>query len=83
MHFVPPVVASALLLRYARLDGYAVSPIGLYLKRYMTRAVEALRLAGDLAMVLGAWLHQPWAIALGLAVIAAAWSNGLVREAMS
>jgi hypothetical protein len=57
-HFAPPVIASALLLRYARLDGYAASPIGLYLKRYMTRAMEATRFAGDLAMVAGAWLHS-------------------------
>ena len=82
-HFAPPVIASALLLRYARLDGYAAAPVGRYLKRYMTRAIEATRFAGDLVMVAGAWLHQPWAIALGLAVIAAAWVNGLVREALA
>jgi hypothetical protein len=33
-------------------------------------------------MVLGAWLHQPWVIALGLVVIAAAWANGHIREAL-
>jgi hypothetical protein len=82
-HFAPPVIASTLLLQHARLDGYAASPVGHYLKRYMTRTVEALRFAGDLVMVLGAWLHQPWVIALGLAVIAAAWASGLVREALS
>ena len=30
-------------------------------------------------MVAGVWLHQPWVIALGLAVILAAWANGLVH----
>ena len=35
--------------------------------------------AGD-AMVAGVWLHQPWVIALGLAVILAAWANGLVHD---
>jgi hypothetical protein len=62
-HFASPVIASALLLHYARLDGYAASRVGHYLKRYMTRTAEALRFAGDLVMVLGAWLHQPWVIA--------------------
>jgi hypothetical protein len=45
----------------------------------MTRTWEAVRFAGDIAMVLGAWWHRPALIALGLAVIAGAWANGLVR----
>jgi len=31
-------------------------------------------------MVLGAWLHQPLTIALGLAVIAGACANGFLRQ---
>ena len=50
-HFAPPVIASALQLRYARLDGYRASSIGRYLKRYMKRVVEAVRFAGDLAIL--------------------------------
>jgi len=46
----------------------------------MTRPMEATRVAGDLVMVAGAWLHLPWVIALGLAVIVAAWASGLLRE---
>jgi len=69
-----------LLLRYAPLDRHVASPVGLYLKRYMTRPMEATRVAGDLVMVAGAWLHLPWVIALGLAVIVAAWASGLLRE---
>jgi hypothetical protein len=78
-YFAPPVIASGLLLHYARLEGYAASPVGNYLGRYITRTVEAVRFAGHLAMVLGAWLHRPWVIALGLAVIAVAWANGLIQ----
>jgi hypothetical protein len=81
--FAPPIIASALLLNYASLDGYATSPAGLYLRRYMTRTVEATRMAGALVTMVGAWLHQPWLIALGLAVVAAAWSSGLIRELFS
>jgi len=46
----------------------------------MTRPMEATRVAGDLVMVAAAWLHLPWVIALGLAVIVAAWASGLLRE---
>jgi hypothetical protein len=81
VHFVPPVIASTLLIRYANLDKQAQSPFGRYVARHMTRTVEAVRLFGDLATVLGAWLHDPLLIALGFVVIVAAWCNGLLPSA--
>src|SRR5215471_11910080 len=59
VHFLPPVVASIVLIRYARLDAYAGATLGRYIKRFMTRPVEALRLCGDVVMILGAWYHRP------------------------
>ncbi|MES1179742.1 MAG: hypothetical protein ABUL43_00950, partial [Hyphomicrobium sp.] len=75
--FAPAIIASAILLQYARLDGYATSRIGLYLKRHMTHAVEAARLAGALLTLAAAWWHRPWLIVLGVAVVAGAWASGL------
>ncbi len=65
IHLVPPIAASLALIRFAPLESYEQSPVGAYLRRYMTRPFEALRLAGDSVMALGAWLHQPLTIALG------------------
>jgi hypothetical protein len=81
-HFVPPVAASLWLIRYADLEAYKTSSGGEFLRRHMTRAVEGIRLGGDLLLVVGAWIHRPWMIAFGLAVIVLAWCSGLMREAL-
>jgi hypothetical protein len=44
----------------------------------MTPAMQALRLAGTLPMVYGAWVHQPLAIAFGLLVVLFGWFRGLI-----
>ena len=77
-HVLPPIIASALVMRFADLEPLKASPLGRYVGRHMTRTVEAARLAGDLVMVAGAWLRSPWLIALGLAIVAAAWLSGQI-----
>ena len=79
VHVVPPIVASALLIRYAELDRYRDSAFGRYVSRYMTRPFDLLRLMGDIMMVLGAWLNRPQFMLAGFIVIAGAWANGLLR----
>jgi hypothetical protein len=79
-HFAPPVAASLWLIRYADLETYKTSAGGAFLRRHMTRAVEAIRLAGDLLLMVGAWMHRPWMIAFGLAVIVLAWGSGLLGK---
>ena len=81
VHFIPPVIASALLLRYADLDRQAQSAFGRYIARHMTRTVEAIRFFGDLVTVLAAWQHDVLLMALGFAVIVGAWCNGLLPSA--
>jgi len=81
VHFVPPIVASALLLRYANLDKQAESALGRYVARNMTRMIEAIRLFGDLVTLLGAWQHDVLLIVLGFAVVIGAWCNGLLPSA--
>jgi hypothetical protein len=77
-HFGPPILASILVIRLADLTPLKASALGRYIARHMTRTVEAARLAGDLIMFAGAWLRSPWVIALGLAVVIAAWLSGRV-----
>ena len=80
VHFVPPPIASALVIRFAGLERFANASVGTYLRRYMTPAAQAARLIGDLIMVAGAWFHSPVAIIAGLLVIAVAWSYGLALD---
>jgi len=77
--FVPPAVVSAAMIRWTPdLEGIRQSAVGRYLKTYMTPAVEAIRLLTLVPMAFGAWNHEPIYIALGVAVLVAAWGNGLI-----
>jgi hypothetical protein len=79
--FVPPIMISALLLNTLDFTWIRDSAVGRYLKRSMTPAMQAVRLAGTLPIVFGAWYHLPWLIALGLAVILFGWLRGLIFRA--
>ena len=75
---VPPIVMSALLLNTLNFTWIRDSAVGRYLKRSMTPAMQAVRLAGTLPIIFGAWYHLPWLIALGVAVILFGWLRGLI-----
>lgn len=77
VHFAPPVIASALLLRFAGLTAQKNSRFGRYVLRMMTRTVEAVRFLGDLVMVIAAWYHAPFGIAAGAAIVLLAWLSGM------
>ena len=79
LHILPPVAASVLVISFADLAREQRSPFGRYVGRMMTRTVEAIRLAGDIITVLGAWYHSYAVIALGLVVIIGAWLSGKAR----
>jgi hypothetical protein len=75
---IPPLVASGLLLRFADLKTLQRSALGVYVRRHMTPAMQAVRLCGFLAMAGGAWYHTPLAILGGLVVVAAGWLKGAI-----
>lgn len=73
---LPPAAVSALLIRYADRESSKVSRVGRYVRRYMTPAMEVLRLTGGVLFWVGAWLHM-WVFALGgLALVVLAWMRG-------
>lgn len=76
--FIPSVLVSIALVRWSDLDKYKQSQFGQYIHTYMTRSMEALRLAGYAVMGVGAWIHQAWTIPLGLLVILFAWLRGVI-----
>ena len=79
--FVPPILVSLVLLKWTPdLEKLKRSNVGRYLGRYMTPAIEAIRLLTLAPMAYGAWNHDFRFIVLGLAILAVAWGNGLIRE---
>ncbi len=79
--FTPALVGSALVIRLADLERLRDSRLGRYVKRYMTRPIEAWRFGGQVVMWVGAWNRRWWSIPLGAAVVVAAWLSGLWRAA--
>ncbi len=75
---VPSIIVSAILIRWADLERYRASRAGRYVRRYMTRRMEALRLLGFGGMGVGAWFHQWWLIGIGLLAIVVAWARGIL-----
>ena len=76
--FVPPILVSALIIRYVDLEPYKRSSFGRYVEQYMTREMQGVRLAGYLIMSLGAWHRRLWSIPLGLLVVIFGWLRGIL-----
>jgi hypothetical protein len=77
---VPPIILSALFLtgRFdATLARYRDSALGRYVTRYMSRAMEFVRLLGLAGLWVGAWERSPVLMAIGIMVILTAWVKGL------
>ena len=75
--FVPAIVMSAILLKWADLEPYRASRFGRYVSGFMTRSVEAARLAGLLPLWLGAWYRSPILMVAGGAWIVGCWLWGM------
>ncbi len=77
---LPPIAVSAIiLLANVDLERYKSSRFGRYVATYMTRSLEAVRIAGFAVMALACWFHSLAGVAAGLAVVALAWLRGLIR----
>ncbi len=76
--FIPSILASFALIRFADLERQKQSSFGKYVRQYMTRPIETTRFAGYAAMAIGAWYHLLWLIPLGLLVILLAWLRGVI-----
>lgn len=79
-HFVPPIAASVVLILFGDFEAIKSSRSGIYLQRHMTRRIVAIRFAGDILMVLGAWFHESSMIIVGLVAIVIAWCSGWFRR---
>jgi hypothetical protein len=75
---VPPVLVSALIIRYVDLEPYKRSAFGRYVEEYMTTEMQGVRLAGYLIMSLGAWHRRLWPLPLGFLVVLFGWFRGMI-----
>jgi hypothetical protein len=79
LHFAAPVLASFLVIALVDLEPQRHSSFGRYIKRTMTRRIEAVRFAGDIVMIVGGWYHSYAAIIAGILIVLAAWLSGPPR----
>jgi hypothetical protein len=70
-----PVAGSLAVLGLADLDTLAATRRGQYVLRHMPPSAQAVRLAGDAVMALGARRHRISLLAGGAAIIAAGWAH--------
>lgn len=80
VHFLVPAVASAFLLR-ADITRLRSTRRGKYVLEHMPPGAQAVRLAGDVVMTVGAWRRDARLIAAGVLVVVAGWSHGLIVRA--
>jgi hypothetical protein len=78
--FVPAILASVLVIRYADLEKRKRSPFGRYIRRYMNRRVETWRFLGQAVIWVGAWYRVGKLVAIGWAIVVGAWVSGIWRQ---
>ena len=72
-----PLAGSAAVICLADLDALASTRRGRYVLAHMPPSAQAVRLAGDVLMALGAHRHRAVLLLTGAAVIVAGWSHGV------
>src|SRR5215510_2141826 len=75
--FVPSIAVSYVLIRWGDLEPYRNSSFGRYVRRFMTRRVEAARFGGLVPLWGGAWSHRLGIVGLGALWIVGCWLWGL------
>jgi hypothetical protein len=81
--YVPPIVGSALVIRFGDMDALRHTRRARYVREHMPPASTTIRLLGDVVMAVGSWRRRPGWIVAGALVVAGAWSHGLVFQQVS
>ena len=82
VHFLVPIVASAALLR-TDMTPLRSTRRGRYVLAHMPASAQAVRLAGDAVMTLGAYRRNAPLIGVGTLIVIAGWSHGLLPQSLT
>ena len=74
--FIPSMLISMYVIKYADLEPLKQSRLGKYTHGYMTKQIEYVRTAGLVIAGGGAWMNDVSILGLGLIVILATWLAG-------
>jgi hypothetical protein len=79
--FIPSTVLSMVLIAKVDLEKYKNSAFGVYIRKYMSsKALDWLRFAGLMIMMVGGWNRWIWLVAIGLCVVLYVWMKGLLPQ---
>ncbi len=76
VQFVPAIIVSGAMVRWADLESQKQSALGRYVARYMSPTMQMVRFAGNVVMSIGAWYRRPALLLLGLLIILFGWFRG-------
>ena len=73
---IPSVIVSLLFIKFIPLEKYKQSAFGKYVAKYMTKAMEVIRIVGFIIAAIAAWYHIGWLILLGILIVLFGWLKG-------
>ncbi len=76
--FLPSLIVSLLIVRYADLEKIKNSKFGAYFLRTYNKIAEFIRFIGFFVLASGSWWHSPWVMAAGFLIIAGTWVYGVL-----
>lgn len=77
LSFLPSLLVSLLVIRFADLEKIMNSPFGAYFKRTYSKKVDLIRFAGFVVLAAASWWQLIPGMAAGLAIIVGTWTYGL------
>ena len=81
VRLVPPVIASAILMRRTTdLERLRASAAGRYVRDHMRPQAQGVRAFGDVLTAIGAWRRRPVIMVAGAALTAGGWLAGLLAQ---
>jgi hypothetical protein len=77
--FVPSLIVSLIILRFADLEKLKNSQFGRYYKRTYNRTVDIVRFVGFVVMAAGSWNQSLQIAGVGFIIIIGTWTYGMFQ----
>lgn len=78
--FIPSLIVSLIVIRFADLERLKNSSFGRYFKRTYNKTVDLVRFGGFIIMAVSSWFQDLRFAGVGLFVIIGTWTYGLFRK---